>query len=304
MNKNRLTFLFPGQGSQYKGMGLNLYKKFKIVKEIYNHASDILGYDLKKISFNLSDNKINKTIYTQAAIFTYNIAVDKILKEFNYNPKAVAGHSLGEYSALVSSNCISFENALNIIKHRAKEMDICGIKKPGKMAAIINLSNKDIKNLISLSNGNIVIANYNSNNQTIISGESNYIDNTISYCKKNKIKGVIPLNVSGAFHSPLMEDARISLEKIINSTKFNDVKIPVYQNYMAEKNIKGHKIKNNLIYQLTSPVLWHNIINNMAKDNLTEFIEVGPGNVLKKLNKDINKDLNNLDYKELIKDEK
>lgn len=304
MNKNRLVFLFPGQGSQYKGMGLNLYKKFKIIKELYNHASDILGYDLKKISFDLSDNKINKTIYTQPAIFTYNIAVDKILKEFNYYPKAVAGHSLGEYCALVSSNCISFENALNIIRYRAKEMDICGIKKQGKMAAIINLSNKDIENLISLSNGNIIIANYNSNKQTIISGNSNDMDNTISYCKKNKIKGVIPLNVSGAFHSPLMEDARISLEKIINSTKFNDVKIPVYQNHMAEKNIKGHKIKNNLIYQLTSPVLWLNIINNMAKDNFTDFIEAGPGNVLKKLNKNINKDLNNLDYKELIKNEK
>lgn len=300
MNNNKLIFLFPGQGSQYKGMGSNIYNKFKIAKQIYNNACDILGYDLKKISFDTDNNKINKTIYTQPAVFTYNVAIDKILKAFNYYPQSVAGHSLGEYSALVSNGCISFESALNIIKHRAKQMDNCGIKRPGKMAAVINLDIKDINNIISLSKSNVVIANYNSNKQIILSGDSKDIDNIISYCKKNKIKGIIPLNVSGAFHSPLMEDAKISLEKIINNTKFNDVNIPIYQNNMPEKNINGNKIKNNLINQLTSPVLWLDTINNIAKDNSIDFIEAGPGDVLKKLNKNINRNLNNVDYRELI----
>ncbi len=302
MNKNKLIFLFPGQGSQYKGMGSKIYKKFKIVKEIYNKASDILGYDLKKISFDTSNNKINKTIYTQPAIFTYNIAIDKVLKAFNYYPQSVAGHSLGEYSALVSNGCISFKSALNIIKHRAKQMNNCGIKRPGKMAAVINLSINNINNIISLSNSNIVISNYNSNKQIIVSGDSKDIDNFIFYCKKSKIKGIIPLNVSGAFHSPLMEDAKITLEKIINNTKFNDVNIPIYQNNMPEKNIKGNKIKNNLINQLTSPVLWLDTICNIAKNDFIDFIEVGPGNVLKNLNKNINRNLNNVDYKELIEE--
>jgi [acyl-carrier-protein] S-malonyltransferase len=300
MNNNKLIFLFPGQGSQYKGMGSNIYNKFKIAKQIYNNACDILGYDLKKISFDLDNNKINKTIYTQPAVFTYNVAIDKILKAFNYYPQSVAGHSLGEYSALVSNGCISFESALNIIKHRSKQMDNCGIKRPGKMAAVINLHIKDINNIISLSKSNVAIANYNSNKQIILSGDSKDIDNIISYCKKNKIKGIIPLNVSGAFHSPLMEDAKISLEKIINNTKFNDVNIPIYQNNMPEKNINGNKIKNNLINQLTSPVLWLDTINNIAKDNSIDFIEAGPGDVLKKLNKNINRNLNNVDYRELI----
>ena len=302
MNIDKLTFLFPGQGSQYKGMGSNIYKKFNITKNLYIEASDILGYDLKKISFDTNSNQINKTIYTQPAIFTYNIAIDRILKKFNYYPKSVAGHSLGEYSALVSNGCISFKNALNIIKHRAKLMDSSGIKRPGKMAAVINLGINDIKNIISLSKTNIVIANYNSNKQIIVSGDSKDIENFISYCKKNKIRGIIPLNVSGAFHSPLMEEAKISLEKIINNTKFNDVNIPIYQNYMPEKHIKGNKIKNNLINQLTAPVLWLDTVNNIVSDNFTDFIEVGPSNVLKNLNKNINKNINNVDYKELIKE--
>jgi len=300
MNNDKLIFLFPGQGSQYKGMGSNIYNKFKIAKEIYNKACDILGYDLKKISFNTYNNKINKTIYTQPAVFTYNIAIDKVLKSFNYYPQSVAGHSLGEYSALVSNGCISFESALNIIKHRAKQMNSCGIKRPGKMAAVINLDINNISNIISLSKSNVVIANYNSNKQIILSGDSKDIENIISYFKKNKIKGIIPLNVSGAFHSPLMENAKISLEKIINNTKFKDVNIPIYQNNMPEKNINGNKIKNNLINQLTSPVLWLDTINNIAKDNSIDFIEAGPGNVLKNLNKNINRDLNNVDYRELI----
>ena len=300
MKNKKLAFLFPGQGSQYRGMGNNIYNKYKIVREIYDKASDILEYDLKKISFNLQNSDINRTLYTQPAIFTYNTAIFKILQKSNYSPNCVAGHSLGEFSALVSINCIDFEDALRIIKIRSEKMEKCGINRPGKMVALINFSSEKIKEIFSKVNGTVVIANRNSNKQNIISGDSITIDSIIDFCKKNKLKGVIPLNVSGAFHSPLMEDAKISLEKIINKTKFNDVKIPIYQNYTAKSNTLGNAIKKNLINQLTSPVLWLDTVNNIVNDGIINHVEIGPGNVLKNLNKNINKDIYNLDYTRLI----
>ena len=300
MKNKKLAFLFPGQGSQYKGMGNNIYNKYKIVRETYDKASDILKYDLKKISFDLQSSDINRTIYTQPAIFTYNIAIFKILQKLNYSPNCVAGHSLGEFSALVSINCIDFEDALRIIKIRAEKMGKCGVDRPGKMVALINFSTDKINEIFSKVNGTVVIANRNSNKQNIISGDSITIDSIIDFCKKNKLKGVIPLNVSGAFHSPLMEDAKISLEKIINKTKFNDVKIPIYQNYTAKSNTLGSVIKKNLINQLTSPVLWLDTVNNIVNDGIINHVEIGPGNVLKNLNKNINKDIYNLDYTRLI----
>tara|TARA_Y100000389_G_C17471026_1_gene530909 strand:+ start:11021 stop:11923 length:903 start_codon:yes stop_codon:yes gene_type:complete len=300
MKNKKLAFLFPGQGSQYRGMGKNIYNKYKIVREIYDKTSDILDYDLKKISFDPQNSDINRTKYTQPAILTYNIAIFKILQKLNYSPNCVAGHSLGEFSALVSINCIDFKDALTIIKIRAEEMEKCGINRPGKMVALINFSYEKINEIFSNVKGTAVIANINSNKQTIISGDSITIDSIIEFCKKNKLRGVIPLNVSGAFHSPLMKKAKISLEKIIKKTKFNDVKIPIYQNYTAKSNTLGNVIKKNLINQITSPVLWLDTVNNIVNDSITNHVEVGPGNVLKNLNKNINKDIYNIDYTKLI----
>lgn len=301
MSYKNTAYLFPGQGSQYKGMGQNLYNKYKVFKRTYEQASDILNFDLKKISFSLESNDINQTFYTQPIIFTYNVAIFRLLRELDYHPTAVAGHSLGEYSALVSINCISFEDGLKIIKTRSQEMDNCASNRSGKMAAIINLNIKETNKLLKNFKETVVIANINSNKQIIISGDLIGIDKIINHCKKNKIRGIIPLNVSGAFHSPLMENAKIALEKIINNTKFNDVKIPIYQNYNARSNLLGKSIKKNLINQLASPVLWLDSINNMINDNNINFIEVGPGNVLKNLNKNINSDIKNINFKDLLK---
>ena len=301
MSYKNTAYLFPGQGSQYKGMGLNLYNKYKVFRRTYEQASDILNFDLKKISFSLESNDINQTFYTQPIIFTYNVAIFRLLAELNYYPTAVAGHSLGEYSALVSINCISFEDGLKIIKTRSQEMDNCASNRPGKMAAIINLNIEETNKLLKNFKETVVIANINSNKQIIISGDLIGIDKVINHFKKNKIRGIIPLNVSGAFHSPLMENAKIALEKIINNTKFNDVKIPIYQNYNAKSNLLGKSIKKNLINQLDSTVLWLDSINNMVNDNNINFIEVGPGNVLKNLNKNINSDIKNINFKDLLK---
>ena len=257
-----------------------------------------MEYDIKKICF-YEDEKIHKTKYTQPSIFIYNLIADYIAKELGYNPLAFAGHSLGEYSALVPSNCISIENALKIIKIRSEEMDIKNNEKPGKMCAVLNITKKifmDIKNNI---NGEIVIANYNSKLQKIISGESLAIDTFISHAKKNNIK-TIPLKVSGAFHSPLMKNVKIKLDKIIKSTKFNDIIRPIYQNVDSNKKFKGNEIKKGLLKQIISPVLWVKTIDNMTNNHSMKFLEIGPGNVLTRLNKNINKNIDSLNFKNII----
>ena len=285
-----VNFIFPGQGSQYNGMGKLLYDKFDFAKEIFNQANDLLGYDLKKICFSKSNNNVNETKYTQPAVFIYSIICDYYLKDLHYNPIAFSGHSLGEYSALVSSNALSMEDALNIIKIRSEKMHISGQKIKGKMAAILSSDYSRINELINNLNSKVVIANYNSKKQTIISGETQDINKLIVSLKNEKFK-VIPLNVSGAFHSPLMIDVKEILDKIINKTKFNDISYPIYQNVNPTKNFKSNQIKKNLIEQIVSPVRWIDIIKNMYNDTNSSFIEVGPGSVLTKLNKNINSDI-------------
>ena len=286
------VFLFPGQGSQYVGMGKIFYEKFDFAKKIYNQADEILEYKISEISFTDNNNVINNTLYTQPAIFTYSIVLDSYLKEKGYNPIAVAGHSLGEYSALVSSNIISFEDGLNIIKERSYKMSKIGNVEPGSMAAIINIEIELIKDIIKKYNNEIVIANYNTLDQIIISGKRNSIEKFIKESKENNIRRIIPLNVSGAFHSPMMKNARIYLEKFIKSTKFNMAKIPIYQNVNPIKNFDSEQIKSNLLNQLDNPVQWSNIIMNMNKDGFNHFLEVGPKNILNNFNKKLIPELN------------
>ena len=280
---NNIALVFPGQGSQYVGMtkdflpsDLNYFRK----------ASDIFEIDLLSYCHNGPDKKLNSTYIAQPAILIHSIIINRILKFNKLNIKAVAGHSLGEYSALVSSGALSFDDCLKILKVRCSEMQKANEKYKGSMLAVIHHDLNLIEQVCS-SLYNTVIANINSNNQIIISGPSDQIEKSIKLFKKNNIKRVVKLNVSGAFHSPLMNEANLSLNKVINSVNFSDTNIAVYQNVSPVENFEGEKIKQNLLKQLTGSVLWYDIIINMVKNNINTIIEVGPKQVLSKLIKKI-----------------
>lgn len=276
-------------------MGLDLLEKYPKLRDFYDIANNILGYDILEIILNNDSDKLDQTLYTQPAIFIDSMVKETLLLANNIFPHAVAGHSLGEYSALVSCNVLNFEDALKIIKVRAYEMQNAGNKSPGKMLAIMGASEQQIKDICS--RGNILVpANYNSPNQIVLSGDNDSINRAIDYCKQIGLRRVIPLKTSGAFHSPLMKSARSPLIEIIDSIEFQNASVPIYQNTRPIAETNGQKIKNNLIKQLENPVYWDKIITNMAKDNDKEFIEVGPGNVLYKLNNKILKKSNTLTF--------
>tara|TARA_B100001996_G_scaffold263814_1_gene205789 strand:+ start:30 stop:929 length:900 start_codon:yes stop_codon:yes gene_type:complete len=286
----KINFIFPGQGSQYSNMGKNLYNRFDYAKKIFNKSNDILNYDIKKICFSDENDKIHKTIYTQPAIFIYSMICDYYLKDLGYEPIAFAGHSLGEISAIVSSDCLDFEKALEIIKIRSEAMHKCSQEKEGKMIAVLSSNYSQLQKVINDNSNSIVIANYNSKKQTILSGENDEIDLISKIFKSNSIR-TISLNVSGAFHSNLMISAEHLLKKHITKLNFRDISKPLYQNYNPSKQYNSNNIKHNLIKQITSPVKWIDIINNMYSDSINNFIEVGPGSTLTKLNKNINSDI-------------
>ncbi len=280
------AFLFPGQGSQYVGMGEDFYTNSDFARETYDKASNLLGFDLKEISFNGPEETLKETQYTQPAIFVHSIIVDKFLKEKDKIPDAVAGHSLGEFTALVSADVLSFENALNIVKIRSSEMAEAGKIFPGTMAAILGADDDQLK-IICNQDGIVVPANLNAPGQVVISGEIKAIGNAILTAKEIGIRRALALNVSGAFHSPLMAPAREPLQELMNSIKFNNAKIPVFQNVSAAPVSIASEIRDNILNQLENPVLWCDTILNLKKSGVTEFFEVGPGKVLKGLNKRI-----------------
>ena len=280
------AFLFPGQGSQYVGMGEDFYTNSDFARETYDKASDLLGFDLKEISFNGPEETLKETQYTQPAIFVHSIIVDKFLKKKGKIPDAVAGHSLGEFTALVSADVLSFENALNIVKIRSSEMAEAGKIFPGTMAAILGADDDQLK-IICNQDGIVVPANLNAPGQVVISGEIKAIGNAILTAKEIGIRRALALNVSGAFHSPLMAPAREPLKELMNSIKFNNAKIPVFQNVSAAPVSIASEIRDNILNQLENPVLWCDTILNLKKSGVTEFFEVGPGKVLKGLNKRI-----------------
>lgn len=280
------AFLFPGQGSQYVGMGEDFYNNSSYAQEIYKIASDILGFNLQEISFNGPEETLKETQYTQPAIFVHSIIVDKFLKEKDIRANAVAGHSLGEFSALVSADVLSFESALEIVKVRSSEMAQAGKNIPGTMAAILGADDDQLK-IICNQNGVVVPANINAPGQVVISGEIKAIENAIITAKKIGIRKALPLNVSGAFHSPLMAPARQPLLDVIDSIEFNNAKIPVYQNVSASPVTNAAAIRDNILNQLENPVLWCDTILNLKQMGITDFYEVGPGKVLKGLNRRI-----------------
>ena len=298
------SWIFPGQASQKVGMGLDLYENTDIGRNYYDLANDILGEDIKDISFNGPDEKLKITKFTQPAIFIVSTIISHLLLKKGHNPDGVAGHSLGEYSALAAAGGIDFETGLELVKVRSNSMDNAGKLIPGTMAAVIGMDRARVKELTQkLSSEQIVVAaNYNTENQIVISGNIKTVQDFIDIAKENGARMAIPLNVSGAFHSPLMKPAREELADKLDSIEITDINIPIYSNVNAKPTRKGSDIKKSLINQLENPVLWFDSINNMVNDKFSKFTEIGPGKVLCGLNKKINKDLftNNIEsYREL-----
>ena len=285
-------------------MGLDLYENTDLGRNYYDLANDILGEDIKDISFNGPDEKLKITKFTQPAIFIVSTIISHLLLEKGHNPDGVAGHSLGEYSALAAAGGIDFETGLELVKVRSNSMDNAGKLIPGTMAAVIGMDRARVKELTQkLSSEKIVVAaNYNTENQIVISGNIETVQDFIDIAKDNGARMTIPLNVSGAFHSPLMKPAREELADKLDSIEISNINIPIYSNVNAKPTRKGSDIKKSLINQLENPVLWFDSINNMVNDKFSKFTEIGPGKVLCGLNKKINKDLftNNIEsYREL-----
>jgi len=284
------SWIFPGQASQKIGMGKDLFENTKIGKKYYEIANDLLDTDIQSISFNGPEELLKKTKHTQPAIFIVSTIIGKIMIENGYSADGVAGHSLGEYSALVIAGAFDFVSGLELVKTRSKSMHNAGKINPGTMAAIIGMSTNEVENLCNRNSSDhlVVAANYNTENQIVVSGHIEAIENLINNAKEYGARMAVPLNVSGAFHSPLMIPAREELADKLDSVEISDISIPLYSNVDAKPITKGKDIKNSLIRQLESPVLWYNSIQQMIKDGYTSFIEIGPGKVLQGLNRKIN----------------
>jgi [acyl-carrier-protein] S-malonyltransferase len=282
------AYVFPGQGAQFSGMGLDLYNQSDVAKKLFDSANSILGFKITEIMFNGSAEDLKQTKVTQPAIFLHSVILAKILGD-NFKPEMVAGHSLGEFSALVSTGVISFEDGLKLVSKRATAMQkACDIQK-STMAAVLGLEDSIVEKVCDSIDGVVVAANYNCPGQLVISGEINAINDACEKLKESGARRALVLPVSGAFHSPLMNPAKEELEKAINNTIFHKPSCPIYQNVTASAVMDENKIKTNLISQLTSPVRWTHTIQQMIEDGATEFIEVGPGKVLQGLVKKINR---------------
>ena len=283
MNK---AFLFPGQGSQFVGMAKDLFNEFQLAKNLFKEAEGILGYNLAKIAFEGPDEILKQTQFTQPSIFVHSVIINNILFDKGIFPLAVAGHSLGEFSALVAAEVLSFGDALSIVKVRADEMAKAGELQPGAMAAILG-AEQDQLEAICDQNGIVLPANLNAPGQVVISGEVDAVGDAIITAKKMGIRRALPLNVSGAFHSPLMTPARVPLLEALEAVNFRDAKVPVYQNVNAKPVTDANELKSNILKQLESPVRWAEIISNMNRDGFTSYLEIGPGKVLQGLNRRI-----------------
>lgn len=286
------AFLYPGQASQYVGMGKDLYENFEDVKAIYDTAEKFLGFPLKKICFEGPEEELKRTQITQPAIFVHSYAVTKLLLDKGLNPDCVAGHSLGEYTALVAAKALTFEQALNVVKIRGEQMQKAGDVNPGTMAAIIGMEEAQVRELCNNAStiGVVQIANYNSPGQLVISGSVQGVREVMSTAGKMGAKRTIELVVSGAFHSPLMEHAQEGLKKALENAHFSKAKMPVYTNVTAQATSEPEDLRDSSYKQLTHPVLWTDIIRNMINAGVDEFYEVGPGKVLTGLLKRISRE--------------
>lgn len=279
------AYIFPGQGAQFVGMGKDLYDNYPLAKEMFEKANEILGFRITDLMFAGTDEDLRQTKVTQPAIFLHSVILAATLSDFK--PDMVAGHSLGEFSALVANEALSFEDGLRLVFARAMAMQKACEAEPSTMAAILGLEDSVVENTLAGIDEVVVAANYNSPGQLVISGSIKGIDIACEALKAAGAKRALPLKVGGAFHSPLMESARIELAAAIEATAFNKPICPVYQNVDAKPYAEPVQIKANLVSQLTSPVRWTQTVKNMVADGGKLFVEVGPGTVLQGLVKKI-----------------
>lgn len=276
------AYIFPGQGAQFVGMGLDLYEKFPLAKDLFHQANDILGFAISDIMFTGTAEGLRETKVTQPAIFLHSVVLSKVMGA-SFKPDMVAGHSLGEFSALVANNTLSFEDGLKLVSQRALAMQKACEVIPGTMAAVLRLEDAVVEKICKETEGIVVPANYNCPGQLVISGEIKAINSACEKMKEAGARRAMVLPVGGAFHSPLMEPAREELAAAIENTEFAKPSCPIYQNVPTTAVTDSQEIKKNLISQLTAPVKWTQSVQNMVKAGATLFTEIGPGKVLQGL---------------------
>ena len=280
------AYIFPGQGSQFVGMGLDLYENHTLAQELFEKANDILGFAITDIMFEGTAEDLRQTNVTQPAIFLHSVILSKVLGDA-FTPDMVAGHSLGEFSALVANNTLSFEDGVKLVAQRAEAMQKACELEPGTMAAVLGMDDEKVAQICEDTTGIVVPANYNCPGQLVISGEVDAINLACEALKAAGARRALVLPVGGAFHSPLMQPAREELAAAIEGTDFHKPSCPIYQNVSTTAVADEGQIKQNLIAQLTSPVKWTQSVQQMIKDGASQFIEVGPGKVLQGLVKKI-----------------
>ncbi len=280
------AYIFPGQGAQFVGMGLDLYEKYPLAQELFANANEILGFAITDIMFQGTAEDLKQTKVTQPAIFLHSVILGKVLGE-GFRPDSVAGHSLGEFSALVANGTLDFEDGLKLVSQRAMAMQKACESRPGTMAAVLALEDSVVEKICEEVPGIVVAANYNCPGQLVISGEVDAIDLACEKMKEAGARRALVLPVGGAFHSPLMEPAREELASAIEDATFHAPQCPIYQNVSAIAVSDSQTIKKNLMAQLTAPVKWTQCVENMVNDGADVFIEVGPGKVLQGLVKKI-----------------
>ena len=282
------AYIFPGQGAQFKGMGKDLYENSPLAKQLFDRANEILGFSITDIMFEGTDEDLKRTKVTQPAVFLHSVILSKVLGD-SFKPDMVAGHSLGEFSALVASGVLEFEDALKLVSKRALAMQKACELEESTMAAVLGLEDELVEAVCADVKGIVVAANYNCPGHLVISGDQLAVEKACEELKERGARRAMVLPVGGAFHSPLMEPAREELAADIKETEFHRPLCPIYQNVSTFAVTDPSEIKKNLIFQLTAPVKWTQSVQNMIKDGATEFIEVGPGKVLQGLVKKIDR---------------